>query len=275
LHSAISSLPCLWYLTQYSVCVLPNRYLQYLADCLEVHSALEEALAAAATSAPAESGSPQSAAPHNPAPAPGTSHAPSAAAQRTLAALACLQASGLDRSLAIKHDMERLTQFHNRAEGSAAGGSTAGNSSNSAGVEVSAGSMARSWAQQLQRMGRDVSQGVATLNALPDTSHSSTQQEEACAVCTQAGARLAAHAYAVHMVHLAGGMRFGAAAAEKLSLFQAGAASFYHKYPAHTKVDSQMGACMSSALRGGHLTFCVPMRALLKSTCCLGRLPFS
>lgn len=43
--------------------------------------------------------------------------------------------------------------------------------------------------------------------------------------------RLLAHAAVLHMVHLASGVRFGAAATEKLDLMRRGAMNLYIDYP--------------------------------------------
>lgn len=58
-------------------------------------------------------------------------------------------------------------------------------------------------------------------------------QDESAGVSAQDAARmqLVAHLYSAHVTHLTTGMRIGAAATEKLDLFQIGATRFYEGYP--------------------------------------------
>mmetsp|Transcript_4578 Transcript_4578/g.9869 ORF Transcript_4578/g.9869 Transcript_4578/m.9869 type:complete len:543 (-) Transcript_4578:476-2104(-) len=110
-----------------------------------------------------------------------------------------------------------------------------------AGSTPAAGQMARAYAQHLGRLAASYCSAAAAAAAAAAPGTSGTQPTRGSSRLGSleaqevedglvAGARLLAHAYVLHVVHLASGTRFGAAAAEKLQLLPRQAAAFYHSY---------------------------------------------
>ncbi|KAG2489878.1 hypothetical protein HYH03_011680 [Edaphochlamys debaryana] len=233
------------------------RYVQYLADQLEVHTALEAALTEATQSAASTSSS---------SPSPDASAPPPQGAAWALLPLAPGRL-GLERSSALQSDLRALRTAAGSAAASGASGGggvqepgsaqarTQGEKGQGAAHEaglkpqsepaVEPGPMARSYAQLLRRLGREAASGE------------SDKERQA------AGLRLLAHAAVAHVVGQAAGVRVGAAAAEVLALLQRRAAAFYHAYPEQV-ADPKATLARALDAAGRHLASPVARQAVFE-----------
>ncbi|KAG2440244.1 hypothetical protein HXX76_004356 [Chlamydomonas incerta] len=226
-----------------------GRYRQYLADLVEVHAALESALAEATAAVASTSGS---------------GDGDSAAApplQSPHAALAHLRPGrlGLERASALHRDLaallataeqapEVLAAAERRGSSSSAGPSSSSSSSSAAAAghatgkaagaapaaAPEAGPMARSYGQVLTRLGRVAAAGE-------------TEQERQAAAL-----RLLAHVAVLHLVGQAAWTALGATATERLALLPRRAAAAYHDYPQQVR-DPRVTLAAALDAAGAHL----------------------
>lgn len=247
-----------------------GRYAQFLVDCLEVHSALEEAVegalaAAAGVAAAAEGGSGGS------SPSPSSSSSPSLAAFAAISYLG--RSSGLFRAAEIAEDLAAISRT--TPEGVPAGGEGAAGKATSSGSasaapripppDVKPSASASATARYLLALGSRAAREVVLEaeeeaagqggggegGVIPRSSLKEEKllrrrrrrqgegpgraEESSGAAATPASAsaalRLLANCYALQVTHLTTGMRVGASASEALGLLRRRAAGFYQAYP--------------------------------------------
>lgn len=197
--------------------ILVCRYRQYLGDCLAVHTALEHALA-------------------------GCSPTPSCNATTNPGIIQVIyevDRSGLARSAALQHDLHNFATAHAQNLSLHDSKVQRKHGSPRDPADVKPSQQAAAHATLLTRLGQDVrrwAQHAQHAHHTMDAVTLSKVDQEIQESGKQAALRLLAHAHALYSLHAASGMRFGAVAAEKLGLFQADAAKYYHHYPTSVKV---------------------------------------
>lgn len=215
--------------------------MQYLTDLLAVHTALEQALLAVApTAADASAAAPEAGSSSSGPKGSATETTEAGAGGLTLVgALRQLAADtrGLQRTLAIRHDMVRLvttSQTDGSENTAGSNGSSSGSANATAGAAAAAGTAAEQLSAAIPRVGtmaKTYAAYVSKISSELSAALAAGGGGSPSAAAEAAAAKLLAHAYSLHVTHLTTGQRIGATAAERLGLFGRGATSTYMEYP--------------------------------------------
>ena len=229
-----------------------RRYLQFLADCLVVHAALESAIGNALGAAAGVVGGGEEATTSGSGASVSTSSLSSSSQQR-LAAFAALSylgsSSGLCRASEIAEDLDailRTSTEWKEAASSSSGGAGKGASSPAPPPPPKPSASARATARYLFALGsraarevvaeveeekRGGSRGPPPFRGGAPGRRDKGGGDSQPPASASAALRLLANCYSLHVTHLTTGMRVGASASEALGLLTKRAAGFYQTYP--------------------------------------------